>query len=201
MELYAAVQPMVLTDEGYRLIYGEDDPEEIDLMRLQDKDLATRISNVLRDLYFMEADFAAPHDGEGLTEEVGSVDDLHELRLFAAALQQKTPDDYYEGKVAPGFPFNHLINHSDDDGYYLPVDFPQAFFMDETSIGSAVVLLQELDALEAPLAAAFPAEMALALATPDDEERPPLCGPVGVWHALRRLCHSSLEMNLPIQFG
>jgi hypothetical protein len=201
MELYAAVQPLVMTREAYQIVYGEDDPEELAIMLLQDREAARQIGSVLNDLYFLDVDYSEPLEGEGLAEEVGTTDDLHALRRIAAALNDKTPDDYHEGRVPAGFIFNHLINHSDVDGYYVPVPFPQAFFLEETSIGSSVALLAELDALEAPLAAQFPAEVALAITTGDDEERAPLVGPVGVWHSLRRLCQSSIALGMPIQFG
>jgi hypothetical protein len=201
MEIYAAVQPLVPTREAYQMMYGEDDPEELSIMQLQDKEVAERITSVLRDLYFMESNFDQPLEGEGLSETIGTAEDLAELRRIAAAEHGKTPDDYQGGGVPVGFQFNHLINHADDEGYYLPVDFPQAFVMEEMSIGSAVALLAEMDALESVLAAQFPGEVALALSTPDDEERVQLSGPVGVWHALRRLCRSAIELEMPIHLG
>jgi len=201
MELYATVQPMVLTTEVYQLIYGEDDPEELALLLLQDKELAVKIDEVMNDLFFLQTNLAEPREGEGLSEEVGTIEDLHELRVLAAATKDMTPDDYQEGRVPAGLQFNHLINHSDESGYYLPVEFPQAFLLEDVSIGSSTALLEELDALEVPLAIRFPAEVAMALAAPDDGERVDIPGPVGVWHSLRRLCHSSLELGLPIHFG
>jgi hypothetical protein len=201
MEIYAAVQPLVPTREAYQMMYGEDDPEELSIMQLQDKEVAERIISVLRELYFMESNFDQPREGEGLSETIGTAEDLGELRRIAAAEHGKTPDDYQGGGVPVGFQFNHLINHADDEGYYLPVDFPQAFFVEEISIGSAVALLAEMDALESVLAAQFPGEVALALSTPDDEERVQLNGPVGVWHALRRLCRSAIELEMPIHLG
>jgi hypothetical protein len=201
MEIYGAVQPLVLTHEGYSLVYGEDDPEELAILQLQDKELAERVAGVLRDLYFMETNLAEPREGEGLSEEIGDALDLQALRQLAAALHDKTPDDYQSGGVPVGFPFNHLINHAEADGYYLPVDFPQAFFLEELSIGSAVALLRELDSLEPALASQFTGEVAAALSNPDEEERAPIAGPVGVWHSLRRLCRSAIEMGLPLQLG
>lgn len=201
MELYAAVQPLVLTLDEYQLIYGEDDPEELTLMQLQDKEFATQITSVLSDLYYLETDFDQPKEGEGLSEEVGTLEALQTLREIAAASQEKNIDDYQEGRVPAGFPYNHLINHSDTSGYYVPVEFPQAFFLEETSIGSSATLLQELDTLEPLLAAQFPNEYALAITVADDREHGPLGGPVGVWLSLRRLCRSSLESGMPIHFG
>lgn len=204
--LYGAVQPLVLTIEEYQSIYGEDDPEELALMQLQDKELASQITGALKDLYWAETEFAHPRQGEGLSLEIGAVTDLHELREIAAAMHEKTVDDYHEGRVPAGFPFNHLINHSDTDGYYFPIEFPQAFFLEEISIGSAINLLEELDALEPALAARYPTELmqAITLSHAEGDEDEPgvdLSGPVGVWHALRRLCRSAIEQNMPIHFG
>lgn len=201
MEIFGSVQPLVMTHEGYQSVSGEDDPEELAIMQVQDRELATAIDSVMQDLYYMETSFAAPADGEGLGEEIGTTEELAQLREIAAAVHDKSVEEYQTGLVPAGFQFNHLINHSDTDGYYLPVDFMQAFFLEEVSLGSAVALLGELDALEPVLAAQFPGEVALALSTPDEEERAPLTGPVGVWHSLRRLCRSAVELNLPLHFG
>lgn len=192
MELYAIVQPMVFTTGVYQDTTGEDDPEELALLQLADKEQAERIAGVLRDLYGIETTLAAPREDEGLDEQIGTLEALHELRRIAAAVHGKTPDDYYEGRVPAGFQFNHLINHDDEDGYYVPVDFMQAFFVEEVSVGSAVALLRELDALEPVLAATFPEQMA------GDAS---LDGPVAVWRSLRRFCQSSIEMDLPFRFG
>ncbi len=201
MDLYAAVQPLVLTIDEYQITYGEDDPEELNLMQLQDKEFAQQITSVLNDLYYLETDFDQPKEGEGLSEEVGSLDAIQALREIAASSQEKSIDDYHEGRVPAGFLYNHLINHSDNSGYYVPVDFLQAFFLEETSIGSSVTLLQELDQLEPLLATQFPNEYAEAITVADDRERGPLGGPVGVWLSLRRLCRSSIELGMPIHFG
>ncbi len=201
MELYAAVQPFVLTIDEYQATFGEDDPEELALLQLQDKELARQIAGVLADLYYLETDLAEPKEGEGLAEEVGTTEDLHELRVIAAALHGKTVDDYHEGRAPAGMQFNHLINHDDSSGYYVPYDFMQAFFVEEVSVGSSVALLAELDALEPVLAERFPEEMAQVAMVTDDDLRADVTGPVGVWHSLRRLCRSSVELGLPIHLG
>lgn len=200
MILFAAVQPLVLTHEGYRASYGEDDPEELAVMQLNDRALAEQIIGVLSDLYGIDYDGARPRDEEGPSDEVGELDDLRELRRIAAEVHGKTPDDYQEGRVALGLQFNHLINHSETDGCYLPVLFEQTFFVEEMSVGSSVALLEELNALEPVLAAADPAEVARALAT-GLEDNIAVQGPVGAWARLRRLCQASVELDLPLQFG
>ena len=197
-DLYAVVAPMVRPRETYALMYGEEDPEELNLMQVQDRQAAEQIDGVMYDLYGLETHLADPRDEEGLEEPIGTVADLHELRRIAAELHGKTEDDYQEGRVQAGAQFNHLINHADDSGYYLPGDFLQAFAIEEVSVGSAAALLKELEALEPVLTERFPAEVAMANATPDDEERADIGGPVGVWHSLQRLCRSALALNLPI---
>jgi|GEM_PF-2369489 len=201
MEIYGTVLPMVMTREGYAFRYGDDDPGELDILQAQDEGLARHIAEVLEDLYFLQTTLTLPRDEEGLEELVGTEEELHALRVIAAELHGRTPEEYQEGRVPAGFQFNHLINHADTDGYYLPVDFPQAFFLDEISIGSAVALLAELQALEPVLAERFPADVALARATSDDDERAEISGPVGVWHSLCRLCRSAVALDMPIIFG
>ncbi len=201
MEIYAAVVPLVLTLEGYQANYGEDDPEELRLMQLEDRELALELDQVLNDLYFLETNLAEPADGEGLAEELGTMEDLERLREIAAESQGQSVADYQEGRVKAGALYNHLINHAGDSGYYLPYDFPQAFVLGEVSLGSVPALARELDALEPLLLERYPAEMAIALATSDDEERAELAGPVGVWHSLSRLCRSALALGFPIHLS
>jgi len=201
MEIYAAVAPLVLTLEGYQETYGEDDPEELQLMQLQDRELAEELDQVLNDLYFLETNLAEPSNDEGLAEEIGTVDDLAELRAVAAESQGQTVADYQEGRVKAGQLYNHLINHADDSGYYLPYDFPQSFVVGDLSLGSVPALLRELDTLQPLMAERFPDAMATALATSDEEERAELTGAVGVWHSLSRLCRSALALGLPIHLG
>lgn len=201
MELFAAVQPLVFGRETYAGMYGEDDPEELSLMQLQDQERARQLEEVLRDLYFVEITLSAPGGDEGEQIELGDSDDLDDLRAIAAAVHGKTPDDYWDGNVPPGFQFNHLINHSATDGYYVPAEFPQAFFVDDVSVGSSVALLAELDALEPVLAERFPPEMTAALTAPEDETPDLVTGPVRVWLELSRLCRKSIELAQPICFG
>lgn len=48
-----------------------------------------------------------------------------------------------------GRPFSHLINHSDAEGYYVPIDFPNPVPVIERDnhVGSSIRLLKELDTL------------------------------------------------------
>lgn len=205
MEIFASVAPLVTDPAERAFLLGEDDPELLAELTSQETALATSIDTILHDLYFLETDFATFKTGEGASELLGTIDEVLELKRFAAAQEGFTPDDYLEGRVKAGHRYNHLINHDESSGYYVPVEFMQAFAFEseegDVSVGSSVALLAELEALEGPLKETFPAEMALALATDDEGERAPLTGPVGVWHALIRLCRSSVETGLPIQIG
>ncbi|MFN0085216.1 MAG: hypothetical protein ACKVX9_07500 [Blastocatellia bacterium] len=99
---------------------------------------------------------------------------LHCLRRIAACLESlgglpSSPGDihssddpilrrYYEGLSSASF--DHLINHSDAEGYYLPVKFPRVIYPEHElgiaggMIGSAHRLLEECrriaEALEIP---------------------------------------------------
>ncbi|MBP2017932.1 hypothetical protein J2Z79_001318 [Symbiobacterium terraclitae] len=202
MEILAAVAPLVLTIESYRLTTGEEDPEELALMQLEDRERARAIDEALNLLYFLETHLAEPRTEEGPSAVVGTMDDLEALRALAAAQHGHSVADYQEGRVKAGLQFNHLINHAGDSGLYVPYDFPQSFVLGDLSLGSAVALLAELTALEPVLAERFPAAMARARALPeDDEEIAALGGPVGVWYALTRLCRSAIALDLPIQLG
>jgi hypothetical protein len=205
MEIYASVAPLVTDPEERAFILGEEDPELLAEMTAQEEEIARSIDAILHDLYYLETDFVRPRSGEGVSEMIGTLEDLLALKEFAAAQEGYTPADYLEGRVQAGHRYNHLINHDECSGYYVPVEFMQAFAFEseegEISVGSSVALLAELEALIAPLKERFPAEMALALATGDEGERAPLTGPVGAWHALIRLCRSSVETDLPIHIG
>jgi len=200
MEVFGVVRPLVLTAELYADISGETDPEELALMQVQDRGVAEEVADVLSDLYAIDTTLTVPRADEGLDEPIGTVADIRELRRIAAAIHGKTEDDYQEGRVAAGFAFNHLINHAEDSGYYVPVDFLQSFVVGDSSVGSAVALLRELEMLDLVLAEMFPQEYNLATNTPI-EEYLELPGPVGVWRALRRLCQSAIDLDLPVQLG
>lgn len=95
-------------------------------------------------------------------ESLGSHGNLHKLRGFAAHLEfdgaVPTREDsaahypllrkVYDGELATK-KFQHLIEHSDFDGYYLPIAFaePISLVVNETvnSCGSSHQLLNELN--------------------------------------------------------
>ena len=93
---------------------------------------------------------------------------LHYLRRFAAYLDLKgtipDPGDQESSKdpvlakyYQRGGTFDHLIQHSDAEGYYLPSEFPQVFFTDADSkiaglaVGSSTSLLAECERLAVAL--------------------------------------------------
>lgn len=206
MNLLAVVQPMVRTLEGYRVAYGEDDPEELRLMQIKDRAVADTIGEVLRDLFDVEYELSEPAEGEGLQFDLGPTNWLHKLREIAAATQNRTVDEYQDGRAGVGAPMNHLINH-DEGGFYLPVKFPQAFFVDTTAVGSAPLLLEELDALQSALAERWPEAMAraqklLSHGVDLPEESPgSLRGPVWTWLTLTVLCRAAVARRQPIHLG
>jgi hypothetical protein len=95
-------------------------------------------------------------------ESLGSYGNLHKLRGFAAHLEFNGDVPRLEDQAA-SYPllrkiydgeletkkFQHLIEHSDSDGFYLPIEFAEPFslVMDETlnSCGSTFQLLNELN--------------------------------------------------------
>lgn len=99
---------------------------------------------------------------------IGSYSSLHFLRRFAAVLavtgkipdplpKRKSPSEtgdvdlYWNQREADDvvFQFDHLMAHSDADGYYIPVDCPIVLKMPSTEegIGSSVRLKRECDTL------------------------------------------------------
>jgi nucleotide-binding universal stress UspA family protein len=56
------------------------------------------------------------------------------------------------GRPSAGpLPFAHLIDHSDADGYYVPVEFPDPLVAGDEMVGSSQQLLAECEALAAAL--------------------------------------------------
>ncbi|WP_282205202.1 hypothetical protein [Kitasatospora fiedleri] len=118
-----------------------------------------------------------PESGPRFGERIWGYSGLHALRRLAAhlAAHGRLPEPSADGERAtddpvlraayehvpderPG-PFDHLIHHSDCEGYYAPVDFASVLADPELTgglLGSSVRLLAELDAL------------ARALGLPDD---------------------------------
>jgi hypothetical protein len=197
----AAVAPLVLTLDGYTDRYGEDDPEELNLMQMHDRERAQAIAEVLEDLFFCRwEDATTPRDEEGLVVEL-PLAALRELQELAAASEGYTVDDYQVGKVALGARYTQLINHNPEYGVYLPVTFEQSFFLEDYAVGSAPLLLQDLEALAPHLTTRWPDLMAAADTWDVEALAAEAMGPVHVWATLRALCRSAAQMQLPIQLG
>lgn len=105
-------------------------------------------------------------DGESLEADVG-ITELHSLRGYAAhiELEGEPPKTTLDGKghyptlkrIYDGTDsskrFQHLINHSDCGGYYIPIEFAEPVLLERRSftlgtdgpVGSSQKLLSELD--------------------------------------------------------
>lgn len=83
-------------------------------------------------------------------------------RYYTESLEEKAPKSFLSLlKKSPknkSFDFNHLMHHSDCEGYYLPLEFTNVIFPDPelkipgAMIGSAYRLLQECERLAVALA-------------------------------------------------
>jgi hypothetical protein len=119
------------------------------------------------------------------SSRIGPYGTLHFLRRLAAYLREglelpapgdeNAPEDpvlarCYQGfDPAKGRPFDHLLNHSDAEGYYVPLDFPKVLEPPEEfrvaggTVGSSDRLRQECEALAQVL------ELPLSLDPESDE--------------------------------
>lgn len=196
MSLFAVVHPLVLTLEGYQNSFGEDDPEELTLMQLADKELAQVFSEVLDEVFAVKADLTVPREEEGSSFDLGEEEHLQTLKDLAAEASGVPIEDYLEGRMPVGSRFMHLINHA-GSGYYLPVDFLQPFFLEEQnrSVGSTQALLADLEALRAAVEVRYPEALQASVDDLDllDDS------PGRVWRVLHLLCQESLDLDLPIE--
>jgi hypothetical protein len=157
---------------------------------------------------------------------IGSYSALHVLRGLALRHEQGKPLDqlsekdlyeesqhFYEN-AGSSQQFQHLLNHSDCDGYYVPYDFAEPLLLNYTppaededsdspeqiSVGSSLSLLQELNAL-APLLA-LPGDLGElgedAFASQVDTHRWPTAAQV--WGILRCYARESAENRLVMVF-
>jgi hypothetical protein len=101
--------------------------------------------------------------------DLGPPESLHALRRVGAHLsvgrdlpppaRANGPEDLVLARRYRGagrfdrgpLPFAHLIDHADDGGYYVPVDFPEPLLAGDGLLGSSHQLLAECDALAAAL--------------------------------------------------
>lgn len=138
----------------------------------------------------------------GTKEEFESARPVHRLRGFAlycehegraptaeeAAAGYPLLESLYDGKIRTEW-YPHLVDHADDDGYYIPADFSQpvnAFIDGEVmSIGSAHRLLAELKSIERFMNGGDEETFALERLA---------------WTVLRDMAQKAVEKNLVIRF-
>lgn len=205
------------------------DPENTDMTAEEKQE---RLALIEKDVALIKAALAkktkedVPWDASHGTEEdykcerLGNYAVLHQLRRYAAHLdvynkppaascdlEEATKDEallkLYDGETGTSFP--HLIDHSDCDGYYLPVSFNDPIWIDKDgedeviSVGSTVKLLQELRYINKHLQ--VDPDLTENLETlseglvSDDLEFEKWA-----WAVLYAMCLRSLELNLPIIF-
>jgi hypothetical protein len=164
---------------------------------------------------------------------IGSYGSLHFLRRFAAgiALNGKAPEPLRQNAQASAAPeieayrerrkngelgpvYDHLMFHSDAEGYYVPVDFPEvlnptgAVYITGGALGSSVRLGQECETLAGHLG--LPATD-FDLDDDDEWKRLKKATPGAVWHkypieafvcaTLRLACEESVRRRAAIVFG
>lgn len=90
-----------------------------------------------------------PYHKPVLEFTMGSYSNMHDLRLQAAKMDvpEVTEDELYESKFIARYRNKHLIDHEDNQGFYIPVDFENTIWVEkgEDSVGSAMRLDKELD--------------------------------------------------------
>lgn len=142
---------------------------------------------------------------------------LHDLREFAAKLEDKSYVSIVEGNQKSSFP--HLMQSKERFAFYIPVEFPDPLWVsldpntDPIPVGSSVKLESELDSLNEHLRveetfklkkmvdffAASDKEIAKFESTADMQG-----GHFWVkfgYVLIRKLAHKSVEHSLPIVFG
>jgi hypothetical protein len=145
---------------------------------------------------------------------------LHHLRRFYAkriAQSDRVPEPVAEGESPAHDPFldqvssprHHLLWHSDCEGYYVPLDFPEVLEDDGIAvagIGSSVRLLDEFRLIAAPLGIVLrDGRLSDADAASIAEEDENTGGPYWierlVWLALFEAARLSIEHRAAIHFG
>lgn len=159
--------------------------------------------------------------GQTYADEIGKSSALHLLRSYAAAVAvHKAPpeepdfsvighelNEMYKGQM-PFTPFEHLIKHSDADGFYIPIDFAEPFDIGEPgeefwacSLGSSKALLRELDELNKHLK--MPGdlgELSGSARVRQVTEGDVFATEKFAWAVLRWLARESVEKNLLFEF-
>jgi hypothetical protein len=147
-------------------------------------------------------------------ESVGSYHTLHLLRGFALYVEKEgrppteseRQADYplrrrqYDGEFETQ-KFPNLIEHSDADGFYVPIPLKHPInTQDGLSIGSAQGLLEELNTLRDPLWQGNDAGFKGPEVLWEIDDRDPLSSEKRIWCQLRWLCRNAIRFNLVISF-
>lgn len=139
------------------------------------------------------------HYADNFTEGLASYSGFEDFRRWVRA-QSNTAQQY-----------RHLLEHSDCDGFYLPIDFPSplqrvpragmlgTLFPQRLSIGSSTRLLRELDDLNALLKMPGDAgELSEAALNELCEEAPEL--PREIWAVFHWFARESVHQSVALAF-
>lgn len=147
-------------------------------------------------------------------ESIGSYHNLHLLRGFSLYVEKESrpptenerQKDYplrrrqYEGEFET-LEFPHLIEHSDADGYYIPLPLKSPInTKDGLSIGSVQGLLEELNKLRNPLWQGSDATFKGPEVLWEIDDCDPFSQEKRIWCQLRWLCRNAIKFNLVISF-
>ncbi|SRR5579885_3097346 len=160
--------------------------------------------------------------GQTYADQIGRTASLHLLRSYAAcvAVHGSAPDEsepsvighelnqMYEGRLSPQ-PFFHLIIHSEEKGFYIPVDFKMPFSFEAPGLngtwtcdlGSSQALLRELDELNKFLQ--MPGdlgELCGSARVEQEIEGDPFHAEKWVWAVLHWLARESVAKSLLFEF-
>lgn len=142
---------------------------------------------------------------------------LHDLREFAAKLEDKSYVSIVEGNQKSSFP--HLMQSKERLAFYIPVEFPEPVWVsldpstDPIPVGSSVKLEAELESLNEHLRVeeTFRLKKMVDFFAASDKEIAKFESTTGMqgehfwtkfgYVLIRKLAHKSVEHSLPIAFG
>jgi hypothetical protein len=148
-------------------------------------------------------------------ESIGSYQTLHLLRGFAlyVEVEGRPPTDTERQADYPlrqrhsagefeTEKFPHLIEHSDADGFYVPIPLKRPInTKDGLSVGSTQGLLEELNSLRDPLWQGRDAGFKGPEVLWEIDDRDSFSSEKRAWCQLRWLCRNAIKFNLLISFG
>ncbi len=178
------------------------------------------VSEVARQLAIQEVAAGAWDQAQGGTVTSFRIDRqgvLHDLREFAAKLEDKSYVSIVEGNQKSSFP--HLMQSKERNAYYIPVEFPDPIWvsldpnLEPVPVGSSVKLESELDALNEHLRVeeTFKLKKMVDFFQASDREIAKFESTADMqggqfwvkfgYVLIRKLAHKSVEHSLPIVFG